>query len=835
MVSVLAMLATLGGCGGCRQDPEEAEQERQKKRAEEKQEEKPKEDFELSPLTTLPGAGLPGDIGFKPGHWTGTMLKIKANNFDFLGDLEIAATEEGKPVPLEATPFALTTSREVQLAKKRNPKELESVFFSPANSESNRVSLRLNTRRGGRRVVEQTRRLARMPSYQYHFVVLARSPENYGYLGRLASINPPADVYSDYVSQPYYRLVRKTGEARVALPSHGLMWTSIACILWDDADPDRLDATAQRNLLDWLHWGGQLIVSGPDTLDTIQGSFLAPYLPATAAPGARELTEEDFRPLFDWATGSGVDATKRQNVRRPKLLSKLTGVRLDLHGEGRFIPGSGDLLAERRVGRGRVVVSAFRLYGREMVNWQEGFDELFNAFLLRRPARRFRPVEPEYLEYFEEDDAGWEMAWADGCHRLDAARISNLRYFTRDMRVALRGPLAPGGDDPASDNLAGEPPRLGPGVAAWDDFGPVPNAAREALLKAARIEIPDRSFVLWMVAGYLLILVPANWAVFRLLRRVQWAWVSAPLIAIVCTVVVVRMAELDIGFVRSETEIAVVEIQADYPRAHVTRYTALYTSLGKSYGFRFEDSGGLMHAFPTVHHPSGFHQRESRDLHCRRGDGVEFSGYYVRSNSTGMVHSEQMVDLAGGLSLVASDDGQFELTNRTGLTLHDAGIVRNSAVAEGDAIIETAWIGRLESDATVPVRFHRPAELHQHDRFWRDKRRDPLLTGNGLQPGELDLSRLVVLAQNTERLRPGDVRLVAGLEQLLPGPTTDPPAQQVRRAALVVAHLKYGFGPDPQPDVNVGHVSNVPDVNVGHVSNVPGTINGYGETTDVHR
>ena len=797
VVLAVAVSATLGGCGGCRQDPEEAEKQRQQKLAEEKkkEQEKPKEDFELSPLTTLPGAGLSSDVGYKPGHWTGTMLEAKANNFDFLGDLEITATEEGKPVPLQATPFALTTSREVQLAKGRQPKELESVFFPPVDCERSLVSFRLDSRRGGRRVAEQTRRLGRMPSYQYHLVVLARSPENYGYLGRLASVSPPADVYSDYVSEPYYRIVWKTGETPVALPSHGLMWSSIACILWDDADPAGLDSAAQRNLLDWLHWGGQLIVSGPDTLDTLKGSFLAPYLPATAAPGARELTEEDFRPLYDWATRGNVDAKKKEDVGRPKLLSTLTGVPLDIHPEARPIPGSGDLLVERRVGRGRIVVSAFRLYGREMVNWQGGFDELFNAFLLGRPARRFHEVQ---AEFFEEDGVGREMAWADGHPRLDAARICNLRYFTRDTGVSLDTYAA---DVRRSPDSRAEPPP-GTGVAAWNDFGPVPNAAREALLKAAQIEIPDRSFVFWAVAGYLAVLVPANWIVFRLLRRVEWAWVSAPLIAVVCTVVVVRMAELDIGFVRSETEIAVVEIQADYPRAHVTRYTALYTSLGKSYDFRFEDSGGLMHAFPTVHHAAAFRERESRDLHCRRGDGADISGYYVRSNSTGMVHSEQMVDLEGGLSLAATDDGRFMLTNRTGLTLHDAGIVRKRDVAGEPETIETAYLGRLEPDATVPVRFHQPAELPADHRFWQDERRDPLLTGRGLQPGELDLSRLVALAQNTEELRPGDVRLVAGLKQSLPGPTTDPPAQQLRRAALVVAHLRYGFGPDPQPDVN---------------------------------
>ena len=36
-----------------------------------------------------------------------------------------------------------------------------------------------------------------------------------------------------------------------------------------------------RRLVDWLHWGGQIIISGPKSLDLLRGkTFLGPYLPA---------------------------------------------------------------------------------------------------------------------------------------------------------------------------------------------------------------------------------------------------------------------------------------------------------------------------------------------------------------------------------------------------------------------------------------------------------------------------------------------------------------------------------------------------------------------------
>ena len=65
-------------------------------------------------------------------------------------------------------------------------------------------------------------------------------------------------------------------------------------------------------MLDWLHWGGQLIVSGPDSLASLQASFLQPYLPATFV-GSRELDETTLAELNqDWSLRRG----RRQN-RRP--------------------------------------------------------------------------------------------------------------------------------------------------------------------------------------------------------------------------------------------------------------------------------------------------------------------------------------------------------------------------------------------------------------------------------------------------------------------------------------------------------------------------------------
>ena len=78
--------------------------------------------------------------------------------------------------------------------------------------------------------------------------------------------------------------------------------------------------------------------------------------------------------------------------------------------------------------------------------------------------------------------------------------------------------------------------------------------------------MPKGEFVLKILAVYLLVLVPLNWALFWAIGRVEWAWIAAPLIAIGGAYAVVRLAQLDIGFARSRTEIAVLELHPQHPR-----------------------------------------------------------------------------------------------------------------------------------------------------------------------------------------------------------------------------------------------------------------------------
>ncbi len=314
--------------------------------------------------------------------------------------------------------------------------------------------------------------------------------------------------------------------------------------------------------------------------------------------------------------------------------------------------------------------------------------------------------------------------------------------------------------------------------------------------------MPERSFVVWIVAGYLIVLVPINWLVFRILGRVEWAWAAAPAIAMVCAAVVIRQAQLDIGFVRSQNEIAVVEMQADYPRAHVARYTALYTSLSTTYEIAFADLGAQILPFPPKDRPeeTNLSLGESpKRIAYRYGSGAAMGDFLVETSRTRVTHCEQMLDMGGGWQWIDTPLGRQRLVNRTGYSFSGVGVVRRLQ----DGQIETAWLGSVGPEETVELADRwRTNEETQGDSLWPDRRDRTPETASIIQPGSLNLRSLLPLAENTASLRPGDVRLIGWTAEPIAGMEVRPRAPQQRRLALVLVHLRSGRAGDPQPDEN---------------------------------
>ncbi len=829
------MLISLPGCGGCFRDDTAKKDEKEKK--DKKKVKKPKPDFEIQQLVVEPFDDSVNKHLVKHGHWVTATQTMRANNFDFQAEIHSQTVAKyNQPIDIEHTLYQMVSSRTGALPKGQT-KNFETIYFVPRSLGRQKKTVwlrsRLLARRSGREVKDQSQPTIAMPDYQFSFVVLSSAGSDYNYLKRLDSLKPPTGD-DDFDRIQYYReILPKIAEGQVPLPSHPLTWTTIAYVLWDDLSPDLLSPDQKTAMVDWLHWGGQIIVNGPGSLDKLKGSFLADYLPAQASQSI-SLDQDAFGEL-----NKGWSLPESNNDNQPKPIEinpekPLLGVNLELEDDGQFLPTTGELVVERRVGRGRIVATAFNLKDERIINWgglSGNFDSFFNACLLRRPSRRYSQS-PELL--------GPRVHWNDftGLTK-DARLLSTLRYFTRDMGITafsrdsrrqMPVSLPDAMDESMSfeadsmpavlDQIAVEEPRAEKpaslpkklahhdtwhfggfqreqlsGVAGWNDTNGTAGAARKSLQDAAGINVPKASFVLKALAIYITFLVPINWGFFRLIGRVEWAWLAAPVIAVLGAVGVIRFAQLDIGFVRSQTEIAILEVHSGYDRAHLTRYTALYTSLSATYSFEFENESTLAQPFST----DTTKRRELHDpvnhVHFHRDNGVSLRGFKVGSNTTGMIHSEEIYELGGGFQLVGNEQTGFQIRNDSDLTLKEVGILSR----RGDKYL-TAWIDTLQPKAAVKIDLAPAAENRPFLPQW--SRSDTMKLTGGVAEGEVNVGRLVELATRKLLLGDGEVRLVGWSEQKMPGVSIYPDSSQKTYRTFVLAHLRLGGLPPATPDAN---------------------------------
>jgi hypothetical protein len=906
---VTVSLVPLAGCQGCwfSADPDNkqltAEEElEEKEKKKKKLAEKPKPDFEIPPTIILPNESgqdaeedgtekkptAPKVVFFtKPGHWIAATQLAKANNFDFQGELRTFPMDQSEnPLDVQYTDFRLSLTTPASLPK-GVPKRMETMFFLPKRgaqlSKSYTLRTELHATRSSRLPEIVHVAANSLQEHEYYLVVLARNPSSYVDLAKLDSIELQAGSDLTYTNDPFeapqakkfYHPVFPRTDKGVPLPSHPLAWTMIAYIVWDDLDPTVLTERQQTALLDWLHWGGQLIISGLNSLDRLKGSFLEPYLPATSGRtlqiGAKELSELNQT----WSIRS-----KFTPPRKPENIvvlpdKPLVGVELQKHPEAEWLPGTGQLVVERQLGNGRVVVTAFSLAAPQYRFWGSR-DNFFNACLLRRPARNFQSPGVGELTM------SWagSMSWA----RTDDPRIATrLRYFSRDIgrlpapragaatqstpqreestetaaSAATDGQQQAGSasSQPSSAvqrrinstleqqqrdrRFAGYQKDQLSGMAGWNDFSGAAEAALAALNEASGIKIPRAEFVLKVLAVYLIVLVPLNWLVFWLIGRVEFAWVAAPVIAIIGAVAVIRLAQLDIGFARSRTEIALLESHAGYPRAHVTRFTALYTSLSTSYDLRFIDSDALALPLALDARHTRPLTRAAEDVVLTQNEAIALNDVQIRSNSTGKVHAEQMISLDAPFRVTGDDTLGWQLENGSQFRLRQAGILRRiereeeveetekvevSADEAGDADVveengkyyrtisrtvkqrfprvEAAYFPEVPPGGTVRLNFQRVGKTGEDICWVPQWDQSPMMSAAAPAEAEnrVRLHRLSQLAAQQLYLQPGEMRLIAWTDDEIPGLQIVPSAAQNLTYTLVLVHLKNAPLPPPESD-----------------------------------
>jgi hypothetical protein len=796
----------------------------------EREKKKDRPPFEMFLTQVAPFDSLPF---VKPNHWSLLTVSLRSNDSEYNGWLQSAAEVNGKPqVPLSRMSTAMVFRRDAALPKEqevvrsfpflmpRLPSSLQPMILELARPDAIRADASFEAP------------IQKLAPHQMLVVVLSPDPSTYNSWNSTQA-TVPASVEHDRATidrQRYYRLVFPQQPDRPNLSPLSLTWTTISHVVWDGFAPERLSQgplSQQQAMLDWLHWGGQLVVvaSGPGVA-ALSDSFLGPYLPATPSGRNVSLTTDDLKDLsdeyrppvwgaeiefpadYDPARAVGRSRTFPNGMMMPTPGMPPGAVPQEPLVPGRYKPAvpiepvperplslsglepkdepgivtypvgnsAGDLLAvEWRVGRGRVLMLAVSPNDPSLLSWP-GLDTFLRRLVFRRP----------------EETWGGDDRTRRAFQLLSGPQLSWVRYAARDL-----GAGAPESDQDQSQSLPGVPevsqvmpgelvPSLAP-VAAWSDSTSLmPQLARDSLEQASGITIPASSFVLRVILAYIIAIVPLNYLICRyLLRKPEIAWAIAPFLALGFAYGVERAAAYDLGFDSGCDEIDVVEIQGTYPRAHLSRFASLYSTGRERYRIAYPDDPASL-ALPML--ATEALRGESYDYATFEASPVpSLVDYQVQPRSLSMFHAESMVDLGGGIELKGDLDSGT-LVNGTDLELRGAMLIDPDSGRK-------LWLGHVGPWPRTPEQ----AALKAHEVSLNGLPEQPPEKSDPAEVGWTDLETFLKPLTEYDWKLPadsGELRLVAWVKDPHPGQKMMPSVDRHRGFRLVVAHLKYGM-PDP--------------------------------------
>lgn len=773
LLLALLFLPLIVGCEGCRRDPDAPP------------EPKPLPPFTGDPATAFPSDGTPTS-GIKLGHWVTASQPLRSNESDVRGEIvcraitNSSASDDGETLSIQGP---LPSTRPVVLPKGQMRRFEYRVLTSlPLSSDLKKVELvnglMVSTRPVD--VPDMNRFYDVLSTEEFYFVILSERPERFAKFQVSDWVRPYRDQLEFKDPRSNYRIIIPSTDDLLPLADTVLDWTSTAVLLWDDLSPDALTPQQQTAIADWVRFGGQLIVNGAEASEAIAKTSLGDLLPLTPSGNIELDPDAGAELLQNWAVATDTSTEKQIALLREQ--SARVAVDGPLSSDAVAVADSGSLVVTRRVGRGRVVQTRFDVTSDWLINWQS-YDSFVNAVLLSRPPRKLQEsgasvtVQEAPFDTDPSDLIGGvaieQIYPTVGVTAVDPAFNSRFHLAARDLILPMTETGYP------TSSLASRYEPLTAidaysGISGWDDRSDVIGLSRRILRDQSGIEIPRSSLVIRSLGLYLLILVPVNYLVFRLIGRLEYAWLAVPLIAIAGAAWVARSARLDIGFARSRTEIALLEMQPQYSRGHLSRVVAIYNSLSSTYDIEFKTSDA---AAAPVREGDAATQGEGVLFQTGYSEGPILSGLPVISNKVRMVHAEQVVDLGGPIGL----DAAGQLVNESSLPLADAFVVEKSDSGE----TQIAVLGSVDAGATVKLRFRPLEEVKLPDDL------------------PLQSSQLLRSLASPESMPSGSMRLVARYDGAMEGMSIKPEPQQSFAQTIVLVHLKHAPWPQPQPDINL--------------------------------
>jgi hypothetical protein len=511
----------------------------------------------------------------KPHHWSTISLEVRSNHEDYEGSLQFL------PVPIFGMPLEMIYAREARLVKEQRARPGLQVML-PRFPKDKLLHIELLQPGAIRQDELWEVPLRQLYPAQMLIVILNReSSAQYATWNRLPCLVPASADREDTLNlevQRYFRLVLPDAPQKPFLSPHPLTWDTISHVIWDGLPPDSLSVSYQQTMLDWLHWGGQLVLiggAGP-SFSIFQDSFLGRYLPADPTAENHMLGEAELKPLSD-----SYPPTVVPNVpagQDPTLTPQVQAESFDVSSDGYRKPvpiqppkarpifvsglrprpgaatiplgeGSPYLLAvEGRVGRGRITMLTINPNDPTLNSWP-GLDTLIRRVVLRRPEEPMQgrpapglaapraPLEGPDLSWYRiaSRDSGvdLELAKARAAAVAKMAAPATMPVIGRAGMAKMQRPQTQPSSDGSLTSQAEEAALARTGVAEWRDTSALPRLCRDLLEQASGITVPSSRFVLNVILAYLLAVVPLNWLLFRVvLKRREWAWVVVPILAL---------------------------------------------------------------------------------------------------------------------------------------------------------------------------------------------------------------------------------------------------------------------------------------------------------------
>ncbi len=785
------------GCRGC--NPQTA-------KPKDPEEEKKKLRITSNEMRTLPFSKDTIGNFHKPGHWYQANHKLKANQQDESLTAKVSVfSRERKMVPTFPGTSPMEFHRNIAIGKDQE-KNIAFKFYQPDIAVSNEVpdmtsetipsylGVNYSMRGVGTTVFAGEYPARLLPGYQYNIVSISVDPARYVFWRGLdCMVWPSQEKMPDARIAPHRMTDLNEDEIASQFPEHLYSMTSISHLVINDASPSRFSTEQQNAILDWLYFGGTIIINGSDAIGGISSSFLKEVSPLNSTV-ASSVTEDEIERLNEnWTIKEYTDQNKTASVvpfTPAKKIPKLEG---ELADGASWVNSLNGLVAEKLVGQGRVVMTTFPMTDNTFIRWPSYSSFIHNAILRKPPRDVIFSRQPGGSA-----EADTRFAGMYSGSELNPIHSTRLRLWARDLDSSMM----------STSRVDTKKTSLG----AWNPQSEILLQARQSLQQSSGITVPKIETIVKLLVGYLIILVPINWLVFRLLGKVELAWVAAPIIAIIGAFVVARGVQLDVGFSRSQTEYGFLECHAGHPRGVLSTYSALYTSLSTNYRATFENENGVVTPMPSPAAETGASKRIAAtkyDYTFADDAGSGLQSTPVLSNTTGLLQSEETVQLGGNINTkLDASLLQVVVTSDSTIDLKDFGVLG----IDPKGRLVKGWLGSLEKGTAMKC----DLKVQEKEDRWFDEwnqnvilSRPDVIRSDGINwtskeiGDELYLGAILEKVSKGYPLAKGEYIAIGWTDNPLSTLTIVPIAKQKKQRNLVLLHLRAADLSEVRADLKI--------------------------------